>query len=129
MTEDLKKIETLQDCPPGYVNESDNIRPASAPSEAKEKNTPIIEPQMGEEMPEVVGQTPEQPNQNLMLIEEIEGLLSQVNDKLGALRIKAFNISTEGQLKDNKHHLVSQALEEIDLLQNTTMHDLRKAFE
>lgn len=33
----------------------------------------------------------EQPNQNLMLIDEIEGLLSQVNEKIGSLNVSGNN--------------------------------------
>lgn len=66
---------------------------------------------------------PEQPNQNLMIIEEIEGLLSQVNDKLNKIEVI---FTTENpkpwQAKD-------LALEEIDLFQKTTLFELRKAFE
>lgn len=61
----------------------------------------------------------EQPNQNLMLIEEIEGLLSQVNDKIYILSASSLD----------RTQLRAKALEEIDLLQKTTIHDLRKAFE
>ena len=63
---------------------------------------------------------PEQPNKNLMIIEEIEGLMSQVNEKIDGLRNdKNFMQQTE----------VSLALEEIDLFQKTTLFELRKAFE
>lgn len=61
---------------------------------------------------------PEQPN--LKIIAEIEGLISQVNDKLYKIRefkrTKQLNIRT-------------QALEEIDLFQKNTLFELRKAFE
>ena len=57
----------------------------------------------------------EQPNQNLMIIEEIEGLLSQANDKMYELPI---------------HPVRSKAIEEIDLLNKVTVKiELRKAFE
>ena len=66
---------------------------------------------------------PEQPNQNLMIIEEIEGLMSQVNEKVeNSLRIGGNN-------KKEKIVLLSQAVEEIDLFQKTTLFELRKAFE
>ena len=57
----------------------------------------------------------EQPNQNLMIIEEIEGLLSQVNSKI-SLHLPYCPLRV-------------QALEEIDLFQKTTLFELRKAFE
>lgn len=56
-----------------------------------------------------------EPNQNLMVIEEIEGLLSQANEKMYELPI---------------HPIRSKAIEEIDmLLQVTIKTELRKAFE
>ena len=57
----------------------------------------------------------EQPNKNLMIIKEIEGLMSQVNKKLKIMKCQ-LSIKT-------------QALEEIDLFQKTTLFELRKAFE
>lgn len=62
--------------------------------------------------------TAEQPNKNLMIIEEIEGLISQVNEKLE--RLEAYY---------GKSKVKNQALEEIDLFQKTTLFELRKAFE
>ena len=57
----------------------------------------------------------EQPNQNIMLIEEIEGLLSQANEKMYDLPI---------------HPVRSKAIEEIGVLQRVTVNiELRKAFE
>ena len=67
----------------------------------------------------------EQPNQNLMIIEEIEGLFSQVNDKLESLNVPTVTDSTINE----ELRLKSQALEEIDLFQRLTLFDLRKAFE
>ena len=95
-----------------------DYKPAS--SEVKQENSPIIETETRVENSEDAGQ---QPNQNLMLVEEIKGLLSQVNDKLGKL-----NENTKF-LSCHRNSLVLQALEEIDLHQRTTIHDLRKAFE
>ena len=66
----------------------------------------------------------EQPNQNLMIITEVEGLMSQVNEKLGNIVI------TQELVGDSVRKLRrSQALEEIDLFQKTTLFELRKAFE
>lgn len=63
----------------------------------------------------------EQPNQNLMIIEEIEGLMSQVNEKLYQLEEPwKYNYTTPEK---------SKALEEIDLFQKTTLFELRKTFE
>ncbi|KKL08569.1 hypothetical protein LCGC14_2574540 [marine sediment metagenome] len=69
------------------------------------------------------GNCPEQPN--LKIIGEIEGLISQVNDKL----CKITTLSGEGRLTVRRTQLKGQALEEIDLFQKTTLHSLRKAFE
>ena len=63
----------------------------------------------------------EQPNQDLMIITEIEGLVSQVNEKLERLHEPTYDKKT--------YNLISQALEEIDLFQKTTLFELRKAFE
>ena len=68
----------------------------------------------------------EQPNQDLMTIEEIEGLMSQVNEKLGKLKAK-FCEGEEIYQVQAWHR--SRAIEEIDLFQKTTLFDLRKAFE
>ena len=67
---------------------------------------------------DAVGQLTEQPNKNLMIIEEIEGLMSQVNEKIRALDFNSKNSPR-----------ISLALEEIDLFQKTTLFELRKAFE
>ena len=67
---------------------------------------------------------PEQPNKNLMIIEEIEGLMSQVNEKIHKL-----TFSHDSSDITKKQTLWSQALEEIDLFQKTTLFELRKAFE
>lgn len=64
-----------------------------------------------------------QPNQNLMIITEIEGLMSQVNEKLDNMKENTWMLSC------HRPKLISQALEEIDLFQKTTLFDLRKAFE
>ena len=66
---------------------------------------------------------PEQPNKNLMIIEEIEGLISQADDKLGELNM----LITMDDSKQSKQ--ISQTLEEIDLFQKTTLFELRKTFE
>lgn len=65
----------------------------------------------------------EQPNQDLMIITEIEGLMSQVNEKI--ISLPAGNFAKDF----NKYATIGKALEEIDLFQKTTLFDLRKAFE
>lgn len=55
-----------------------------------------------------------QPNQNLMIISEIEGLMSQVNEKVDGLPA---------------HTLRNQLHKEINDIQKTTLFGLRKAFE
>ena len=71
------------------------------------------------------GNCPEQPNQNLMIITEIEGLMSQVNEKVFELQKMIY----KGDKANQRYELISQALEEIDLFQKTTLFELRKAFE
>ncbi len=60
-------------------------------------------------------------NPNLMIIKEIEGLMSQVNEKLVSL--------DDGHYVNVKATKKNQALQEIDLFQKTTLFELRKAFE
>ncbi|HDY88837.1 MAG TPA: hypothetical protein ENH82_12090 [bacterium] len=62
---------------------------------------------------------------NLKIIGEIEGLISQVNEKL----CKITTLSGEGRLTVRRTQLKGQALEEIDIFQKTTLFELRKAFE
>lgn len=63
----------------------------------------------------------EQPNHNLMIITEIEGLMSQVNEKLEKLEVWHY-VTKQKPLR-------SQALEEIDIFQKTTLFELRRSFE
>lgn len=65
---------------------------------------------------------PGQPNQNLMIIEEIEGLVSQINNKLE-------NLPEMLLLKRSKLSPKKQAIEDINIFQQTTLFELRKAFE
>ena len=139
MPEDLKKLETLSYKPPGV-----NSKPTSTPSATLGFNSAVIKPETRVNKTESAEEHPEQPevknikelaedfcvcngkpNQNLMIITEIEGLLSQVNDKCEDLEISIVH--------DPKHRekmrLQTQALEEIDLFQKTTLYELRKAFE
>lgn len=62
----------------------------------------------------------EQPN--LKIIEEIEGLISQVNDKIAKLALSDLGV-------DKGYSEIMKASEEIDLFQKTTLFALRKAFE
>ena len=63
----------------------------------------------------------EQPNQSIMIIEKIEGLMSQANEELEKL--------DGGHYSCVKAVKKGLALEEIDLFQKTTLFKLRKAFE
>lgn len=71
---------------------------------------------------------------NLKIIEEIEGLISQVNEKVEDLDVGAFgavpnDFDVSGKMNE-RAVLKSQALEEIDLFQKTTLLvELRKAFK
>lgn len=58
-------------------------------------------------------------NKNIAHINSIEGLLSQVNDHLD-------DIVPENP---EQHTSKSQAIDEIDLFQKTTLFDMRKLFE
>lgn len=66
------------------------------------------------------------PLENLKIIEEIEGLMSKVNEKLSDLNHPAApaTVKRANQIKSK-----SYALEEVDLFQKTTLCELRKAFE
>ncbi len=93
-------------------------------------NSVVVKPETQVNKTEVAGQhlqeslcreaEPEQPNQNLMIIEEIEGLMSQVNERL---------IKLSDELSIPNRACILLALEEIDLFQKTTLFDLRRAFE
>lgn len=66
-----------------------------------------------------------EPNQNIMIVDEIEGLISQIGDKIWELSVSTVTDSTENK----KLSLKYQATEEIDLFQKTTLCELKKAFE
>ena len=126
-----------QDCPKCSIETeiaAEEKRQTDALSTIQGKNTPVIKPEARVNSSKVAGQPKgnhssacaslnhpyadctcvEQPNQNLMIITEIEGLMSQVNEKL----YKLPNIVSR-----------FKAIEEIDLFQKTTLFELRKAFE
>jgi len=68
-----------------------------------------------------------------MIHEEIEGLMSQVNEKIEDLDVGVFgavpiDFDVSGKMNE-RARLKGQALEEIDLFQKTTLFELRKAFE
>ena len=58
------------------------------------------------------------PNKDIMIIEEIEGLMNQAMRKIGDIND---NVGTRA--------LRAKSFEEIDLFQKTTLFELRKAFE
>jgi len=65
------------------------------------------------------------PNKNMMIIERIQGLMSEVNVLVSDLE----PLSATAQITSDKRTIRSQALDEINLFQTTTQHELRKAFE
>ena len=141
---DQPELETLDYKPPGTAE-----RLTSAPPKPLKKgflglNAHVIKPEKRVNSSKVAGQPKgnhssacaslnhpyadctcvEQPNQNLMTIEEIEGLMSQVNEKLGKIREMTYCAPVTKMAT-----VVSQAIEEIDIFQKTTLFELRKAFE
>ena len=145
---DKPELETLNYKPDEEWMNAPLGKPASAPRETLGMNSHVIKPETrvnkAEDADKPVveescplkkllkdGQQPicgdkctEQPNKNLMIITEIEGLMSQVNEKIHKL---TFSHNTSDITK--KQILWSQAIEEIDLFQKTTLFELRKAFE
>jgi len=65
------------------------------------------------------------PNKNMMIIERIQGLMSEVNVLVSELE----PLSATAKVTCEKRTMRSQALDEINLFQTTTQHELRKAFE
>lgn len=137
MTEDTEKLETLSYKPTKHPEDCWCLKccpePAKTSTKVKEENTPVIEPKTRVEKGKMVDQHLEQPtrglmkiflppiktgcaipNTDLMIIEEIEGLIVEANEKMYDLPI---------------HPIRSKAIEDIDLLQTTTMIELRRAFE
>ena len=66
-----------------------------------------------------------------LLLNEIEILASQLNDKIGKLEDNLINSDELAQKQPpyKRKQIIDKALEEIDLFQKTTLFDLRKAFE
>lgn len=116
---DKPELETLS-----YRNKECPAKPSSVGF-----NSVVVKPEVRVNSRKVAGQ-PNQTRkgniegQNLMIIEEVEGLMSQVNEKIHKL---TFLHNTSDVTK--KQTLWSQAIEEIDLFQKTTLFELRKAFE
>lgn len=83
-------------------------------------NSAVIKPEMRVNNSNVADQLV-QPNQSLMIIEEIEGLISKVNDKLWELPVAGEKRTTI--------IFRNEAIETIDLFQKTTLFELRRVFE
>ncbi len=111
-------------------------QPAKSSPETLGMNSHVIKPGARVNKAEVLGydlrgctdcETPEccekieQPN--LKIIDEIEGLVSQVNEKLDVLDRNTHMLPCQ------QPKLISTALEEIDLFQKTTLFELRRTFE
>ena len=66
-----------------------------------------------------------------LLLNEIEILASELNDKIGKLEDNLINSDELAQKQPpyKRKQIIDKALEEIDLFQKTTLFDLRKAFE
>ena len=146
---DQPELETLSYKPEhaaiinGYGKKRSRVKQPAKPSSANMGfNSVVIKPETRVNSSEVAGQHPElcncidcmpksiekqfeQPNKDLMIIEEIEGLMSQVNEKVFELQKMIY----KGDSANKRYELISQALEEIDLFQKTTLFELRKAFE
>ena len=91
---------------------SENTKQPNKPSSATGVgNTLDIEPETIQETQENAGQHPEQPNQ---IAKTIQSLMTVVNDNL---------------MKLPDSPMKSEAIEEIDEFQRTTLNDLQKAFE
>ena len=70
---------------------------------------------------------PEQPNQKLMIIKTIQGLMEVVKDNLSKLDLLT-ELAPIDKMKERKT-LIAQALEDIDLFEKTTLFELQKACE
>ncbi len=92
---------------------SENTKQLNKPSSANNTgNTLDIKPKTGQEKQENADRHPEQPNQ--VIVKTIQSLMTVVNDNL---------------MKLPDSPMKSEAIEEIDLFQRTTLNDLQKAFE
>lgn len=59
------------------------------------------------------------PNENLMLVQEVQGLVSQIWDKIKTIEPKT----------DRQKVILSMAGDEINLYERTTLNELQEAFE
>ena len=97
-----------------------DYRPTSAPPEAKEDSTPIIEPETGEEKQEVASQH----------LEPIKtGCAVKSRDLIWVDIIGRYTKLINTTLEQLPKELTAQAFEDIDLFQKTTLFELRRACE
>ena len=131
------EFETLDYRSPGPTEQLVSASPATLglnsavtkPEMRVNKACPLKEPLKEGQKP-ICGDKCE--DQNLKIISEIEGLISQVNENLA--KLSDFNLRKafsrfDFKIDDSMKNKVSQAIEEIDLFQKTTLFELRKAFE
>jgi len=66
-----------------------------------------------------------------LLLNEIEILASELNDKIGKLEDDLINSDELAQKQPpyKRKQIIDKALEELNLFQKTTLFELRKAFE
>lgn len=108
MNEDLKQLESLSYKPDSVLTSSGQPIPLNASAKENIDNpNPCFQ------------------GENLKIIKEIEGLISQVNEKIEQLGAPTTTDSTVNE----KLRLKSQAFEEINLFETTTLFKLRKLYE
>lgn len=75
----------------------------------------------------IVPETTEQPNENKLIIETIQGLMTQVNEQVSKLGV----LGATTEVTRERTALVGQMLEDVDLIQCTTLNEMAegKAFE
>lgn len=73
----------------------------------------------GETTPQNNSPNNDMPNNNAMILSEIRGLLSQVTERLGKFRLKT----------DKQQACRRMAIDEIDLLEKTTLYEFQCALE
>jgi len=67
---------------------------------------------------------PDQPNQNAIIIKTIQELTHLISNDLNKMMLIDMAVPA-----NSKRVLISQAIEEIDMFEKTTLFDLQKAFE
>ena len=112
---DKPEIETLSYKPPKCALPDENGGVLA---------TPIMSKEEAEKTAREYFKTTEQPN-HLMIIEEIEGLMTCVSNSIYKLDRQILTTANYQQ----PHKLIGQALEEIDIFQKTTLFELKKTFE